>query len=307
MNRQHVITTAQFFDRAVLERLFRLASEMERQVKAHRVERRLQGYVMAALFYEPSTRTRFSFEAAMHRLGGSVISSEAAGQFSSALKGESLEDSIRVTGGYADLIVLRHPEVGSAERAAAVSSVPIINAGDGGGEHPTQALLDVFTIQQELGRIDGLKLALVGDLRHSRSMHSLLFLLGLYDIELLLVAPKQLQLTETYRRYLKANKVRYSCAESLEALDKSLDIVYMNRIQKERFDDPGEYERLKDYLTFRLKNLDQLKPAARVMDPLPRVGKIDLAVDQDPRAAYFRQAQNGLYLRMALLAEILPA
>jgi aspartate carbamoyltransferase catalytic subunit len=302
MKPAHVINTSQFFDRAILERLFVEAAKMK---AGDYNPQALHGKIIATLFYEPSTRTRLSFESAIMKLGGNVISTEAAGQFSSAIKGESLEDSIKVIGGYADLIVLRHPEVGSAERAAKVSRVPVVNAGDGGGEHPTQALLDALTIQQERGTIDGLKVALVGDLNHSRSMHSLVFLLGLYKVEFLLVAPDQLQLPAQYLQYLKKKRLKYTIVENLNALDKTIDIVYMNRIQKERFEDPNEYEHIKDYFVFKRSRLSQLKPEARIMDPLPRVGKIDPSVDRDPRAAYFRQAENGLYARMALLAHLL--
>ncbi len=302
---RHVISTEQFFDRQILAELFDSARSMREQVLQSKVNPVLSGRLLAALFYEPSTRTRFSFEAAMLRLGGEVISTEAASHFSSVIKGESLEDTIRVVAGYVDTIILRHPEVGSAERAATVSSVPIINAGDGHGEHPTQALLDAFTIYEELGKLDGLKVALVGDLRHSRSMHSLIFLLSLYSVEFMFIAPEQLQLPSPLLKRLDKQKLVYSMAEGLDSLDQTVDVVYMNRIQKERFKDPVEYERLKDYFYFSTKTLQQLKPSARVMDPLPRVGKIDTEVDADPRAAYFRQAQNGLYVRMALLAHIL--
>lgn len=301
---RHIISTKQFFDRAILDQLFASAAEMK---AGHYKPDLLKGKISANMFFEPSTRTRLSFETAMLRLGGSTISAESAGQFSSASKGESLEDSLRVVSGYADVIILRHPEVGSAERAASVSEVPIINAGDGGGDHPTQALLDVFTIQQELGRVDNLKVAVVGDLKHSRTHHSLVLLLGLYGSELMLISPAELQLPESYTQYLDAKGIKYSLHDSLEALDESVDVVYMNRIQKERFADPDEYDRLKLYFILTPKHLERLKPEARILDPLPRVGEIDLAVDADPRAAYFRQAQNGLYVRMALLDHILAS
>lgn len=225
MNAKHVISTQQFFDRPILEQLFVVARQLKNQLKSGQVERRLQGQVLASLFYEPSTRTRFSFEAAMQHLGGAVISTEAASHFSSVTKGESLEDTIKVTGGYADVIVLRHPEVGAAERAASVSPVPIINAGDGLGEHPTQALLDIFTINEECGRVDGLKIALIGDLLNGRTIHSLLFLLGLYkNIKIHLLSPSQLQLPPVYKKYLQTNKIEYEQAQDLEGLDASFDL-----------------------------------------------------------------------------------
>lgn len=301
---KHVISAAQFFDRPILAKLFASADAM--RTGDHR--NKLGGQVLASLFYEPSTRTRFSFEAAMQRQGGSVISTEAAAQFSSVTKGESLEDTIKVTAGYADVIVLRHPEVGSAERAAAVSTVPVINAGDGLGQHPTQALLDIYTIQHELGKVDGLTVALVGDLLNGRTIHSLLFLLGLYKVaKVYLVAPVKLQLPDEYRDYLRKVGVEFEDKDSLDFLDKSVDVVYMTRVQKERFESVDEYEKLKDYFVLDKKVMNRLKDKAIIMHPLPRVNEIATEVDDDPRAAYFRQAENGLYVRMALLEHLLSA
>ncbi len=261
---------------------------------------------MATVFYEPSTRTRFSFEAAMMRLGGNVITTEAAGQFSSALKGETLEDSVKVISGYADAIVIRHPEVGSAERAAKASSVPVINAGDGGGEHPTQALLDAFTINEEIGHIDGIKVAMVGDLLNGRTIHSLLFLLGQYNnLKFQLVAPDQLQLPEDYKNFLDKKGFKYDEIDTLEKLDADTDVMYVTRVQKERFSDSAEYQRLKHFFVVDRHVTSKLKDKAIIMHPLPRVGEIAVEVDDDPRAAYFRQAKNGLYVREALLAHIL--
>lgn len=297
----HVISTEQFFSRPILEKLFASAKAM----KIAAPSQQLKGKILATVFYEPSTRTRFSFEAAMMRLGGDVITTEAAAQFSSHSKGETLEDSIKVISSYADAIVLRHPEVGSAERAAKVSVVPVINAGDGQGEHPTQALLDAFTINEELGHIDGLKIAMVGDLLNGRTIHSLLALLGLYhDIKVVLIAPDKLRLPESHKHSL-GDKMSFSEASSLEALDDSFDVVYVTRVQKERFEDQDEYQRLKDYFVVNQSVMDRLGKQTVVMHPLPRVGEIDPLVDADPRAAYFRQAQNGLYVRMALLDHIL--
>ncbi|HSX48549.1 MAG TPA: aspartate carbamoyltransferase [Candidatus Nanoarchaeia archaeon] len=301
---KHVISSAQFFDKPILAKLFESADRM--RVSDH--QKQLSGKVLASLFYEPSTRTRFSFEAAMQRLGGSVISTEAAAIFSSVTKGESLEDTIKVTAGYADVIVLRHPEVGSAERAAAVSTVPVVNAGDGLGQHPTQALLDIYTIQHELGRVDGLTVALVGDLLNGRTIHSLLFLLGLYKVaKVYLVAPAKLQLPVEYRDYLHKVGVEFEDRDSLDFLDKSVDVVYMTRVQKERFESASEYEKLKDYFVLDKKVMARLNDKAIIMHPLPRVNEIATEVDDDPRAAYFRQAENGLYVRMALLEHLLAA
>lgn len=301
-DKRHVISTKQFFDRKILEKLFASAAAM----KHGDIQTKLSGKILATVFYEPSTRTRFSFEAAMMRLGGNVITTEAAGQFSSALKGETLEDSIKVISGYADAIVLRHPEVGSAERAADVSDVPVINAGDGGGEHPTQALLDTFTINEEIGHIDNIKVAMVGDLLNGRTIHSLLFLLEQYEgLEFQLVAPEKLRLPDDYKSFLSQKGFKFEEIDSLDKLNPDTDVVYMTRVQKERFSDAAEYEQLKHYFVLDKKMLAKLKDKAVIMHPLPRVGEIAEEVDADPRAAYFRQAQNGLYVRMALLEHIL--
>ena len=306
MKPRHVVSTVQFFDRPILKRLFVSADTMRHLCQDSQVIDSLRGKIMASVFYEPSTRTRFSFEAAMQRLGGMVLSTEAASIFSSAMKGETLEDTIQVVSGYADVIVLRHPEKGSAERASSVSPVPVINAGDGLGEHPTQALLDIYTIKQQCGRVEKLKIALIGDLLNGRTIHSLLFLLGLYPgIQLYLVSPPQLGLPAKYRQYLKRKGVSFTEVSDLDFLDESLDVLYVTRVQKERFKSQAEYEKLKHYFVVGPHTLKKLKPSAVVMHPLPRVGEIHPDVDSDPRAAYFQQAQNGLYVRMALLQEIL--
>ena len=265
------------------------------------------GRIMATLFYEPSTRTRFSFETAMHRLGGSVISTESAGEFSSVSKGETLEDTIRILNGYADVIVLRHSEVGGAARAAAVSRVPVINAGDGAGQHPTQALLDLYTIEKELGRVDGLGVAMVGDLAQGRTVRSLAYLLGKFDqIRIYFVAPPLLRMKEDIREHLSAHGVQYTEEDSLERVLPEVDVVYQTRVQKERFADrAAEYEQCRGLYIISSESLKLMKPQAIVMHPLPRVGEITPEVDADPRAAYFRQAQNGLYVRMALLSAVL--
>lgn len=303
MKPRHVISTSQFFDRPILGRLFESATAMKAGDYDHDG---LKRKVLASLFYEPSTRTRFSFEAAIQRQGGSVISTEAAAHFSSVTKGETLEDTIKVTSGYADVVVLRHPEVGSAERAAAVSAVPLINAGDGGGEHPTQALLDIFTIADECGKVDGIRIALIGDLLNGRTIHSLLFLLGLYkEVQIDLVAPKQLKLPNKYKDYLNQKNLKFTERTNLDFLDKSVDVLYVTRVQKERFDSIEEYDKLKDYFVIDNQTLQRLSSKAVIMHPLPRVGEIAPEVDGDPRAAYFRQAANGMYVRMALLKEIL--
>jgi aspartate carbamoyltransferase catalytic subunit len=300
---RHVIESQQF-SRSLLEDLFARAEEMKRE--PHHFIGRLAGQVMAALFYEPSTRTRLSFEAAMLRLGGATMGTDNAREFSSAAKGETLEDSIRIVSGYADVIVLRHSEEGAARRAAAVSTVPIINAGDGPGQHPTQALLDLYTIRDELTRIDGVRVAMVGDLANGRTVRSLAYLLSKFkDIRLWFVAPPQVVMRPDLKAHLDEHRVPWQETQDLESVLPEVDVVYMTRIQKERFKDPAEYEAVKGVYRIDKSALARMRKYAIVMHPLPRVDEIDPEVDDDPRAAYFRQARNGLHVRMALLDRIL--
>jgi aspartate carbamoyltransferase catalytic subunit len=302
----HILSTKQFLDHKVLDDLFAAAAEMEDRDAAGKLSPVLAGKILATVFYEPSTRTRFSFEAAMLKLGGEVISTESAGHFSSAVKGETLEDTMRIISGYADVIVLRHPEEGAAAAGAAAAGVPLINAGDGSGEHPTQALLDMYTISKELGRVDGLRVALSGDLKNGRTVHSLLRLLGVYkEVKVSLVSPPALALPGKYKEELKDNGVAFEETEDLSAAAGAADVLYVTRIQKERFRNPAEYERLKDAYIVGTDTLAMMKEKAIIMHPLPRVNEISAAVDADPRAAYFRQAKNGLYIRMALLGQVL--
>ncbi len=302
MKLDHVLSTTQFSDPIILQRLFDLALEMEKNVKNEKLFRSLQKKVLATLFYEPSTRTRFSFEAAMHRLGGRVISTESASQFSSVTKGETLEDTIRIVSGYADVIVLRHPEDGAALRAAAVSNSPIINAGDGAGEHPTQALLDMYTIWREKGKTNDLNVVLMGDLLFGRTVHSLLHLLSQgKNNRITFVSPPQLRILEKYKQELEQKGILYAEYEKLPENLDGIDVLYMTRVQKERFANTEEYERVKDCCIIDGTLLQRLPEKAIIMHPLPRVNEIAVEVDADPRAAYFRQATNGLYVRMALL------
>ena len=267
---------------------------------------RLKGQILATIFYEPSTRTRLSFESAMLRLGGGVISTENAKEFSSAIKGETVEDTIRIVESYADAIVIRHYDQGAAARAAAVSSVPVLNAGDGPGEHPTQALLDLYTMRHELGRVDGLKVALVGDLKYGRTARSLALLLReTSDAELIFVAPPTAPMGDDIRAALDQAKVSFRDEPSLEAALGEVDVVYQTRIQKERFESPDDYEAAKGRYIIDARLMKSMQPGAILLHPLPRVDEISTDVDPDPRAAYFRQAQNGVYVRMALLDLVL--
>lgn len=302
MKLNHVLSTRQFSNPLILQRLFELSLEMEKNVKNEKLFPVLNGKVMAALFYEPSTRTRFSFESAMNRLGGRVISTEAAGQFSSVTKGETLEDTIRIVGNYADVIVLRHSEQGAAEKAAAVSRVPVINAGDGPGEHPTQALLDMYTIWREHARMDGLNIILMGDLLYGRTVHSLIQLLCIFPQNTLtLVSPSSLRMPEKYTQILREHHIAYTEVETLPENLSNVDVLYVTRVQKERFSREEEYARMKNCCNVDEKILSRLPEKTIIMHPLPRVGEISPAIDSDPRAAYFRQAGNGLFVRMALL------
>ena len=303
----HVIE-AQQFSREVMKGIFDRTREME-QVVSHYGSNILNRRIMATLFYEPSTRTRLSFEAAMYRLGGEVITTESAREFSSAAKGETLEDTIRIVEGYADVIVLRHYESGSAQRAADVAGVPIINAGDGPGQHPTQALLDVYTIQKEIGRLDGIRVALVGDLANGRTARSLAYLLTKYeDVKLYFVAPDMVRMKDDIKAYLAEHGVAFAEEEDLMKVMADVDVVYQTRIQRERFGDRiADYEAVRGKYIIDPAAMSMLSDDAIVMHPLPRVDEIDPAVDKDPRAAYFRQAHNGVYIRMALLQMVLEA
>ena len=301
----HHVIEAQQFDRSTLAHLFEVAEKMEQVVQEGGIAD-YHNRIMATLFYEPSTRTRFSFETAMHRLGGRVISTENAAEFSSVSKGETLEDTIRTMNGYADVIVLRHSEVGAAKRAAAVSQVPVINAGDGVGQHPTQALLDLYTIRKELGKIDGLRVAMVGDLAQGRTVRSLAYLLSKFqDIRIYFVAPPLLKMKEDILAHLREHNVWYAEETVLEKVLPEVDVVYQTRVQKERFGDLAEYEKCRGVYIINQACLRLMKPTAIIMHPLPRLDEITMDVDQDRRAAYFRQAQNGLYVRMALLTLVL--
>ena len=301
----HVLE-AQQFSRDVMNEIFGVTREMEHVVSRYG-SNILNRRIMATLFYEPSTRTRLSFEAAMYRLGGEVITTESAREFSSAAKGETLEDTIRIVEGYSDVIVLRHYEGGSARRAADAASVPIINAGDGPGQHPTQALLDVYTIQKEIGRLDGIHVALVGDLANGRTARSLAYLLTKYEgVKLYFVAPNVVRMRDDIKGYLTEHGVVFEEEEDLMSVMSKVDVVYQTRIQRERFGDRiQDYERARGKYIIDMETMSALSENAIVMHPLPRVDEIDPAVDTDPRAAYFRQAHNGVFIRMALLQMVL--
>lgn len=302
---RHVVESQQF-DRPLLERVFQVAGSME-ELAASGGSDELHGRIMASLFYEPSTRTRLSFEAAMLRLGGDVLGTESAGQFSSVAKGETLEDTVRIVSGYCDVLVLRHFEVGASKRAAEVSSVPVINAGDGPGQHPTQALLDLYTIRKERGSVDGVRIAMVGDLANGRTVRSLCYLLSKFeDVHITFVAPPSVGMGADIKAHLDEKGTDYEETTGLDAVLPDVDVVYQTRIQKERFAARmEEYRRVSGVYVMDGAALAKMKPDAVLMHPLPRVDEIREEVDADPRAAYFRQARNGLYIRMALLRMLL--
>ncbi len=261
---------------------------------------------LATLFFEPSTRTRLSFEAAMLELGGSVLGFSEAGS-SSAAKGESVADTAKTVSNYADIIAMRHPKEGAPYVAATAATVPVINAGDGGHCHPTQTLADLLTIYRELGRLDNLTIGCCGDLKYGRTVHSLIAAMSRYaNIKVVLISPEELRLPN-YVKYeiLDKNGMEYVETTSLEGAMPELDVLYMTRIQRERFDSVEEYERLKDSYVLTVQKMELAKPDMRVLHPLPRVNEISVKVDDDPRAAYFRQALNGKYMRMALILKLL--
>ena len=300
---QHIISVKQF-DRDDLTYIFEVAHEMREMVMRVGSFDLLKGKILANLFYEPSTRTSSSFTAAMERLGGSVIPINEV-RYSSVSKGESLPATVRTLESYADVVVLRHPQKGAAALAAQYARKPVINAGDGAGEHPTQALLDLFTIREELGQVDGLTITMLGDLKYGRTVHSLARLLSLYDVRLNYVAPKILRMPPEIIAELEEKGVPQSEHTTLEAVLPETDVLYVTRVQKERFDDPAQYESVKGSYVITPETLTQAKQRMIVMHPFPRVGEISMEVDADPRAAYFRQMEYGLYVRMALLALVL--
>ena len=297
---RHVVESQQFTVPLLME-LFDRSRGMERVV-ARGGTLDYQNKIMATLFYEPSTRTRFSVEAAMHRLGGRVLSTEHARAFSSETEGEQVEDSIRIIGGYSDVIVIRHTTEGGARRASEVSPVPVINAGDGeGGQHPTQALLDLYTIYRERP-LDGLSVAFIGELDKGRTARSLAYLLAKFErVKIFFVAPAELQMKPDILQYLDRHNVKYELVSQIDGIVGEVDVVYQTRIRPERVADVQALR----HFAVNSSVLQRMKPNAMILHPLPRTVELDKTVDSDPRALYFRQATNGLYVRMALLTMVL--
>lgn len=296
---KHIVESQQF-DKEFLNELFETTKYMKEN--EFNVGDTLKGKVVAMLFYEPSTRTRFSFESASLKLGANTITTENAKEFSSASKGETLQDTIKVVNGYADFIVIRHYEDDSSEIAASVSKVPIINAGAGKGQHPTQALLDVYTIYENFGRLDNLNIAFIGDLLRGRTVNSLIYLLSKFSKnKFCLISPENCRIKEGIKQHLKEHELEFTESEDMDECIKDVDVAYMTRIQKERFEKPEEYEKAKGRFILNKENVNKMKENAIIMHPLPRVDEIQPEVDSDSRAKYFEQARNGLYVRMALL------
>jgi len=298
------ILSVKQFSKDDLIYIFGVAHEMREMVARIGTFDLLKGKILANLFYEPSTRTSSSFTSAMERLGGSVIPINEV-RYSSVSKGESLPDTIRTLECYADVIVLRHPEVGASALAAKYARKPVLNAGDGVGEHPTQALLDLFTILAELGTADNLTVTMLGDLKYGRTVHSLSRLLSLFNVTLRYVSPEILRLPQEIIDEINHNGIIQTEHTSLNEILPDTDVLYVTRVQKERFENPADYDSVKDAYVITPEIMQQAKEKMIVMHPLPRVGEISMDFDDDPRAAYFRQMEYGLYVRMALLAMVL--
>ncbi|MBN1925916.1 MAG: aspartate carbamoyltransferase [Prolixibacteraceae bacterium] len=289
------------FDKEEYLRIMELAKGFEEKPN----QDLLKGKVVATLFYEPSTRTRLSFETAINRLGGKIIGFSDSSS-SSVTKGETLHDTIRMVSNYADLIVMRHPLEGSARYASEVSKVPVINAGDGANQHPTQTLLDMYSIIKTQGRLDDINIFMVGDLKYGRTVHSLLMALSEFDNPIFnFVAPPELAMPDEYKRFLTSKGIRFFEHREFTSIISEADIIYMTRVQKERFNDPIEYEKVKNVYILRNKMLNNTKPTMKILHPLPRVNEINADVDENPKAYYFTQAENGVYTRQAIISHLM--
>jgi aspartate carbamoyltransferase catalytic subunit len=300
MNAKNLISITDFSKEEYL-RIMDLAADFE----ANPDQRLLDGKVVATLFFEPSTRTRLSFETAINRLGGEIIGFTDSSS-SSVTKGETLHDTIKMVSNYADLIVMRHPLEGSARYASEVSDVPVINAGDGANQHPTQTLLDLYSIVKTQDRLDDINLFMVGDLKYGRTVHSLLMAMSHFNNPIFnFIAPPELAMPNEYKLYLQSKGMRYFEHTEFTDIISEADIIYMTRVQKERFPDPVDYEKVKNVYILRNKMLKHTKDNMRILHPLPRVNEIHTDVDSNPKAYYFEQARNGVYTRMAIIAHLL--
>jgi aspartate carbamoyltransferase catalytic subunit len=280
--------------------ILRVAAEFEKNP----VQNIMNGKVVATLFFEPSTRTRLSFESAVNRMGGKILGFSDSST-SSVSKGETLKDTILMVSCYADLIVMRHPLEGAARYASEIAKVPIINAGDGANQHPTQCLLDLYSIQKTQGTLENLKITMVGDLKYGRTVHSLLMAMSNFNPTFCFIAPDELKMPDEYKQFLRKKNIHYEEHVELAPNIKDADIVYMTRVQRERFADPLEYEKVKNVYILRNKMLDETKPNMKILHPLPRINEINEDVDSNSKAYYFDQAQNGVYTRQAIISKIL--
>ncbi len=285
------------------EEILRIA-ELAAYFEEHPYEPLLQGRVIASLFFEPSTRTRLSFESAMNRLGARVIGFSDATN-TSVSKGETFHDTIQVISNYCDMIVMRHSLEGAPRYASEFSKVPIVNAGDGANQHPSQTLLDIYSIKKTQGRLDNINIMMVGDLKYGRTVHSLLQALSHFNPTFTFVSPEELQMPREYTMFLDQLGISYTVKREIDDAINEADIVYMTRVQKERFSDPMEYERMKNVYVLKNSMLENVKPTMKILHPLPRVGEIEQEVDANPHAYYFNQTENGVYTRMAIISYLL--
>jgi aspartate carbamoyltransferase catalytic subunit len=299
MKNKNLVSITDFSKEEYL-RILELAAEFEE----HPRQDILKGYVISTLFFEPSTRTRLSFETAINALGGRVIGFSDSGA-TSASKGETLHDTIKMVSNYADLIVMRHPLEGSARLASEVSSVPIVNAGDGANQHPSQTLLDMYSILKTQGTLENLNIFMVGDLKYGRTVHSLLQAMSEFNTTFHFISPDELKMPSSYKLYLEKKGLTYHESSDLTEFLNEADIIYMTRVQQERFTDPIEYERVKNAYILRRNMLDGCKETMKVLHPLPRVNEIHTDVDASPHAYYFDQARNGVFVRMAIISSII--
>jgi aspartate carbamoyltransferase catalytic subunit len=299
MKNRSLVSIDDFSTEEILK-ILHLATEFEKEP----TQKLLEGKVIATLFFEPSTRTRLSFESAISRLGGKIVGFSDVSS-SSVSKGETLNDTIRMVSNYCDLIVMRHPSEGSARFASEIATVPVINAGDGANQHPTQTLLDLYSIKKTQGRLDDLNIFLVGDLKYGRTVHSLMMAMSRWNATFNFISPEELRMPEEYKIYLENAGLKYYEHKDFTDIISRADIIYMTRVQRERFSDPIEYEKVKNVYVLRNSMLKNTKPNMRILHPLPRVNEIHIDVDKNPKAYYFEQALNGVYTRQAILCSLL--
>ncbi len=299
MSRKSLISIRDFTREEILHVL-----ETAKEFEQNKEQKFLEGKVIASLFFEPSTRTRLSFETAINRLGAKVIGFSDATNTSQS-KGETLKDTIKMVSNYVDMIVMRHPLEGSSRYASEVASVPVVNAGDGANQHPSQTLLDLYSILQTQGTLEGLTINMVGDLKYGRTTHSLLQAMSHFNPKFIFTSPEELKMPKEYKDFLDRRNINYIETDSLDAHLNDCDILYMTRVQQERFTDPMEYERVKDVYTLNASMLSDVRENMKILHPLPRVTEIDQDVDETPYAYYFKQAENGLYVRMAIISYLL--